>query len=109
MKLIDSLISFKKTFGRQGNDFGSFQINDTKFSNSNNLEDMYNIILFNEPIVIGGEFSMDIYPQINYLKCNEVGLQFCRKTINGFLMMLSGIKIGLFLQQETKMPYTIMK
>lgn len=63
MKLIDSLISFKKTFGRQGNDFGSFQISDTKFSNSNNLEDMYNIILFNEPIVIGGEFSMDIYPQ----------------------------------------------
>lgn len=63
MKLIDSLISFKKTFGRQGNDFGSFQINDTKFSNSNNLEDMYNIMLFNEPIVIGGEFNMDIYPQ----------------------------------------------
>ena len=44
MELIDSLIYFKKVFGRQGHDLGSFQIG-TEFSNLETLEQMYNILL----------------------------------------------------------------
>lgn len=68
MELIDSLIYFKKTFGRQGNDLGTFQIN-TELPNFDTLENMYKMLLFNEVLTIGGEFCMDIYP---YNKLPEI-------------------------------------
>ena len=62
MELIDSLIYFKKVFGRQGHDLGSFQIG-TEFSNLETLEQMYNILLFTKTLTVGGEFFMNLYPQ----------------------------------------------
>lgn len=63
MELIDSLIYFKRVFGRQGRDLGSFQIGTESSNNLDTLEQMYNILLFTKTLTVGGEFFINLYPQ----------------------------------------------
>ena len=63
MELKDVLKDFVSTFGRDNTDLGKVNFVDKNDAPESSLDLLYHHLLFDKPLVIGGELYIDIYPK----------------------------------------------
>ncbi len=74
MKLIEALIKFNNVFGRNKTDLGNFSIIDDAVKNAectDELEQFYSLISFDNVLIIGGEFFLTIQPKTKLDRAQE--------------------------------------